>query len=226
MKAFDAWGYDPGVTRRYAEFINWSVGRDPAQTIPYVSFSQFHPLLAMLRVKYVVVLEDKVMSIHPGGAPPLARLELIGSHRVHSARAEILRAMGEPAFDPRRQVILEREPQPAPVAAAAPGRARILREGTDFMEIEAEVASPSVLLVTDAWTPAWRAVPLERGDSRRYELMPANYVLRAVPLERGHHRLRLEYAPPQFRLGAALSIAAWAAWLAAAGWLAWRARRA
>ena len=53
--------------------------------------------------------------------------------------------------------MLEREPRPAPVVAAHQGRARVLRESTDWVEIEAEVASPSVLLVTDAWSPAWRA---------------------------------------------------------------------
>ena len=71
--------------------------------------------------------------------------------------------------------------------------------------------------MTDAWTPTWRAVSLQANDARRYELVPANYVLRAVPLDRGRHHLRLEYAPPQFAVGAAVSALAWAAWLAGAG---------
>lgn len=224
MRAFDAWGYDPAVTRRYAEFITWSAGSDPAQAIEYVAFRQFHPLLAMLRVKYVVVEEKDAISIHPGGTAPLQRLELIGSYRVRAERGGILGAMGESAFDPAKQVILEREPRPQPVAAETQGRAKIVREGSDFLEIEAEVASPSILLVTDAWTPAWRAVSLQSNDARRYEVVPANYVLRAVPLERGTHRLRLEYAPPQFAVGAAVSALAWAAWLAGIG-LVLRRRR-
>ena len=165
------------------------------------------------------------MTIHPGATPPLGRLELIGSHQVRAGRAAVLQAMGSPGFDPAKQVILEREPQPAPIAGATPGgRARILREGSDYMEIEAELERPSVLLVTDAWTPAWRAVALDAGDDRRYDVMPANYTLRAVALDRGRHRLRLEYAPPAFRFGLLISLAAWAAWLAAAAWLAWRGR--
>lgn len=221
MKALDAWGYDPGLTRRYAEFINWSVGEDPAKAIPYVTFRQFHPLLAMVRVKYVVDVTDGVMTIHPGATPPLARLELVGAYSVRKDRDEVLRAMGAASFDPRREAILEREPEPRPVPGEPPGRARILREGSDFMDIEAELERPSLLLVTDAWTPSWRAVSLEAGDARRYEVMPANHALRAVALERGRHRLRLEYAPGAFRTGAATSLAALAAWLAAA-WLAWR----
>ncbi len=207
MKAFEAWGYDPGVTRRYAEFIAWSAGDDPERMIHHATFRRFHPLLAMLRVKYVVVMDGDVMAVHPGGTPPLGRLELLGGYRVRG-REQVLRAMGEPSFDPRKEVLLEREPAPAPVAGATQGRARILREGTDFMEIEAELERPSVLLVTDAWTPAWRAVALEPGDARRYEVLPANYTLRAIPLERGRHRLRLEYAPSHFWLGVAISAAA------------------
>jgi hypothetical protein len=219
LRAYDAWGYDPGVTRRYAEFIAWSAG-ESEKNIPHVEFRQLHPLLTMVRVKYVVVVDRGVMTIHPGATTPLGRLVLVGSHEVRSGRA-VLEAMGAPGFDPARQVILESEPRPAPVPGVAPGRARILREGSDFMEIEAELERASVLLVTDAWTPAWRAVPLDAGDVRRYEVMPANYALRAIPLDAGKHHLRLEYAPAAFRIGLIVSALAWLAW-AAGALLLWR----
>ena len=224
MNAFDAWGYDPGVTRRYAEFVQWSAGGDPDAATIYVDFRQFHPLLTMLRVKYVITAEAGTMNIHPGALPPLRRLELIGAHQVRSARAAVLQALDDPKFDPRKQVILEREPVPVPVPALEQGRATILREGTDFMEIEAHVGQPSVLLVTDAWAPAWRAVAVEAGDARTYEVMPANYALRAIPLERGRHHLRLEYAPRAFFIGALVSLLAWAAWLGLA-WREWKGAR-
>ncbi|HEX6690451.1 MAG TPA: hypothetical protein VF110_04815, partial [Burkholderiales bacterium] len=95
---------------------------------------------------------------------------------------------------------------------ASQGRARVVRASTDWLEIEAEVASPAVLLVTDAWSPAWRARPLD-GGAGAYEVLPANYALMAVALDAGRHRLRLEYAPAAFRAGAAVSALAWAAWL-------------
>jgi hypothetical protein len=101
----------------------------------------------------------------------------------------------------------------------------VVREGTDFMEIEADVATPSVLLVTDAWTPAWRATPLAGSSSPSYRVVPANYALRAVALGPGRHRLRLEYAPLSFQVGAALSALAWIAWFAGALRL-WRRRGA
>jgi hypothetical protein len=65
--------------------------------------------------------------------------------------------------------------------ADAQGRATIMREGTDFIEVEADVASPLILLVTDAWARACRA-PLEGSSQNRYELMPANYSPEHAPL--------------------------------------------
>src|SRR5207302_1569634 len=197
---------------------------DPDNATNYITFRRFHPLLAMLRVKYVVVVENGVMTIHPGAIPPLRRLELVGAYQIHGQRAEILRAMGEASFDPRKEVILEREPNPAPVAADTQGIARIVREGTDFVEVDADVASPSILLVTDAWARGWRVAPLEGSSQKSYELMPANYALRAVALGRGKHRLRLEYAPLAFHVGAIVSVMAWATWIVAAV-LLWRHER-
>jgi hypothetical protein len=154
---------------------------------------------------------------------PLKHLELIGHYEVQSDRGAALRAMTQASFDPRREVILEQEPNPKP-AAEVQGNARIVRQGTDFMEIEAELASPAILLITDAWTPAWRASALPGSSQASYELVPADYALRAVALERGKHRLRVAYAPRAYAIGAAVSALAGLAWLAAWWWI-WRARR-
>ena len=225
MRAFDAWGYDPGVTRRYAEFIHWSEGADPDAATNYVTFRRFHPLLAMLRVKYVVLVENKMMAVHLRALAPLHRLELLGSYQVHGQRDEILRAMAKASFDPRKEVILEHTPDPVPVAAPTQGHASVIREGTDFVEIVADVVAPSILLVTDAWAPGWHALPLEGSSQDRYELVPANYTLRAVALGRGKHRLRLEYTRSALYVGAVVSMLAWAAWIAAA-MILWRRERA
>ncbi len=216
LRAFDAWGYDPGITRRYAEFIEWSTGGDPALATQEASFQRLHPLLAMLRVKYIVALDGVALKIVPALDPPLRRLELIGAYQVHTDRAAILNAMAQPSFDPRREVILERAPEPVPRAAAVLGQAAIVREGTDFLEIEADLPRAALLVVTDAWAAGWRAVALPGSSRVSYDLAPANYVLRAVALSEGKHRLRLEYAPAAFRIGAGVSLLAWIVWAAAA----------
>jgi hypothetical protein len=223
MRAFDVWGYDPGVPRRYAELVTWLEGGDPGRATQYVTFQRFDRLLAMLRMKYMIEIGDGVMRAVPARVPPLKHLELVGHYEVQPDRGGALRAMTEASFDPRHEVILEHEPSPKP-AAEVQGSARIVRQGTDFMEIEAELATPAILLITDAWTPAWRASALPGSSQASYDLVPADYALRAVALERGKHRLRVAYAPPAYRIGAAVSALAWLAWLAAWWWL-WRARR-
>jgi hypothetical protein len=208
----DAWGYDPAVTRRYAELVRWLEDGAPDRATQYMHFRDFHPLLSMLRVKYAVRIEGGVMRIATSPFEPLHRLQLVGAYRLRPERDAIFGEMAAPSFDPRREVILERRPQPEPVAGGA-GHAAVVREGTDFLDVEAQLPQPAVLLVTDAWAPGWRAVSLDPG--RTYELMPANYALRAVALDRGHHRLRLEYAPDGLRGAAIVSGIAWAAWVGA-----------
>jgi hypothetical protein len=195
--------------------MEWSAGGDPNTATQYVIFRRFHPLLSMVRVQYVVAVDDNVMKIVPGATPPLRRLELVGSYQVQKDRDGILRALGDASFDAHKQVILERVPDPEPLASDNPGHATITREGTDFIDIEADLATPSLLLVTDSWAPEWRAKALPGSSQSSYELLPANYILRAIALHPGKHRLRLEYASLAFPLGAAVSVLAWTAWIVA-----------
>jgi uncharacterized membrane protein YfhO len=58
----------------------------------------------------------------------------------------------------------------------------------------------------------------------KYELLPANYILRAVPLAAGHHHLRVEYAPREFAIGTWISLVAGVLFLAAVVW--WRRHEA
>ena len=76
------------------------------------------------------------------------------------------------------------------------------------------MGAPSLLLITDAYARGWRALALPGSAQARYEVMPANYCLRVIPLAAGHHLLRVEYSPSGYRLGKAVSIAAWAVFLA------------
>jgi hypothetical protein len=213
--AYDGWGYDPSVTRRYAELMQWMQGEDVSRASQHLVFHGFHPLHGMLRIRYRIEEKDGGALITRSEVPELRQVELIGAHRVRTSREEVFAALKDPRFDPSQEVILERDPVPAPGVRRGRGRAEVMRQGTDFLEIQAEVLESSVLLVTDAWTPAWRARALPGSASERYDVMPANYALRAVPLGPGTHRLRLEYAPTSLRVGTVLSIVSVLAWLVA-----------
>jgi hypothetical protein len=74
--------------------------------------------------------------------------------------------------------------------------------------------APAILLVTDAWHPFWRAESLPGSAQSRYDVLPADGMLRAVPLAAGAHRFRMEYRIPGFAAACGVSAIAWALWLA------------
>jgi len=217
MGVSDVWGFDPGVVRRYAEFIAWTQGTPPEKATQYVNFTQLHPLLSIVRLRYALMQVNNQIQLVEAKTPPLAKIQLVTSHRVLANRDAIFDAMSQPDFDPKREVLLEKEPQPAPVPTEQPGNVRIVREDTDSMDIEAELTTPAVLVVTEAWTPAWQASPLPGSSQTNYEVLPANYAIRGIPLAAGSHKLRLEYRPNAYRNGGWISAFSLIAWLG--GWI-------
>jgi hypothetical protein len=223
LGARDIWGYDASVVRRYAEFIAWTQEIDPDKATQYVKFTHFDPLYAMLRLRYVFALrEDKFQAVE-ATASPLPHVQLISNYRILQDRDAIFEALRSSTFDPTREVILESGPEPKPLSGENAGTTKIVTTSTDALTIEADVARPSILLITDTFTSSWRAIALPGSAQPHYQLLPANYVLRAVPLATGHHRLRVEYVSQAFEIGKWISIVTGLAFLAALSWC-WRHR--
>jgi len=212
-KKGDLWGYDPGVSERYAQFMAFTQRQDPDQASQYLEFKEPNSLYRMLRLKYVLSPSgNQAQIVEMPGA--MERLALLYDYKVVTGRDRIFAAMSD-HFDPARTVILEKQPEPAPhiPALAEGGTARIIQTSTDSLEIQADLPSPGILLITDGYNKDWRAQALDRSVQSRYEVMPANYVLMAVSLTAGCHHLRLVYAPRAFRIGAWISLTSLAVFL-------------
>jgi hypothetical protein len=224
----DLWGNDPFVLRRYAEFMTATQGYDPDKASQYISeFKQLPPIYAILRCKYVMRVVNDRPGIYQGAPNPLPQAQLVTGYLVRHTRNEVFRAMAAPDFDPRQTVLLESEPEPRPVPNPAPGTVRIANLSPDELMIEADVATPAVLLITDPYSRDWRAVPLAGSSQASYTILPADYILRGIPLAAGHHHLLVEYSPPSFRVGRVISLLALLAWAGAAiGLRGWERRRA
>ncbi|HKS04473.1 MAG TPA: hypothetical protein VJR49_03875, partial [Chthoniobacterales bacterium] len=178
---------------------------------------QFDPLFAMLRERYVFAQQGG--KFEKEEAPVvMSHLQLISNYRVLQNRDAIFDAMRSETFDPTREVILESEPEPKPVQSNNNGTARITATTTDSLTIEADIEQPSILLITDAYSVSWRTISLPGSTQARYDLLPANYVLRAVPLAAGHHLLRVEYRPAAFVIGKWISLICAVAYLTALVW--------
>jgi hypothetical protein len=223
----DLYGYDPVTLKRYADLIAISQDVDPDRMNFVTQFSKarYLGILQMLRCHYAFYLDQQTAA---DGSPvrvpqivqfpnPMQELQLVSQYQLAPSRDEVTAALHQPTFDPRQVVVLESKPEPAPSPASAgtsPGSAEVTDRSTDWLEIKAHLTQPAILLVTDAYSSAWRVRPLDPDPPQSaYNVMPANYALRAIPLAAGEHRFVLEYAPAGYRIGKWVSIISLLAWL-------------
>jgi hypothetical protein len=211
------WGYDPGVPRRYAEFMAFTQGQSLDRLTDQVVIKGLSPLHRLLRCRYCFERTGEGFRI-VAGENPLPHLLLVRDYRVEKDRDAIFRALAEPTFDPLRTVLLESEPRPAPAvlpapgggaapaSADAPGTATLVDSSTDHLTVAADLAAPAILLITDGYSRGWRARPVGESAQESYDVIPADYVLRAVPLSAGRHHVRIEYLPDLYRIGKWVSI--------------------
>jgi hypothetical protein len=143
---------------------------------------------------------------------PLPRVYVVGGARMAATDHQVLAAMAEPGFDPRREVIL---PAAAAVHAAPAGfvgAARLTARHMDRLVADVESSAPGWLVAVEAYDPGWRA----RVDGRAAEVLPANALFRAVAVPAGRHRVEMTYRAPGLAPGlllsaSALALGAWAA---------------
>jgi hypothetical protein len=208
--AFDVWGRDPMILRRYAEFIAFTQGKPEPDLAVWLR--RLPPLFGLVRLRYSVTIDDDVLQAEPTGFDELPRALLVPRWHVVDGREATLTTLAQPTFDERQVVLLETDPglvgdATPPEPGQENGTVRVTDRSTDVLEIWADVPRPSILLVSDGYSDGWTATPLDDGDRRRYRVVPADYILRGIPLEPGRHHLRLEYRPRAFVVGAWVSAA-------------------
>ncbi len=123
-----------------------------------------------------------------------------------------LALLGDPAFDPRAAVVLSDGSDPRPPAPAAANESvKIVAYEPERVAITADVASPAVLVLADAFYPGWQATV----DGIPASILRANLMFRGLALAPGRHEIVFSYRPAAWRLGAAISLIALAALAAA-----------
>jgi hypothetical protein len=139
-------------------------------------------------------------------APYRPRLSFVRGYRIEpsASRAWMRAAAGE--IDVSREVLLDREPMPAPpVDARSPILvARLTEDLPERVVAEITTNAGGLLVVTDLHYPGWIA---EEGE-RRLEILRADGFFRAVALPAGSHRVTFRYRPLSVLVGAAISAAA------------------
>ncbi len=129
---------------------------------------------------------------------PLPRVYAVGIGRLVGPDAGY-RALADASFDFRRQVLLAGGP--VQDNALFSGALRVREARPDRLRIETVFESPGYVVVTDAYSPGWRA----SIDGRPTLLQRANVGFRAVLVPAGTHVVEMTYRPASIVAGFAVS---------------------
>jgi hypothetical protein len=138
--------------------------------------------------------------------PYRSRLSFVTSYRLERDGARAWERAAREEKDWSREISLDREPDPRPVASGK--RSFVVgRIAVDLPErVAADVNSDAagILVLADLNYPGWTA----SVDGRPAPILAADGYLRAVALSAGAHRVEFRYRPIAFYAGAAVSLAA------------------
>jgi len=183
--------------------------RDAINNLPLDSALR---VLALMNVRYIASARTLDLPVvYPGEQTTIYRNEaaLPRAWIVPSARvvSDALSTILNPAFDPRREVILEALPEAAPVSSGptqTSSRMTIdfLQDTPNTITIRAASDSGGYLVLADTYYPGWRALL----DGRTVEVLRANATFRAVEFPAGDHTVEFRYEPDSARIGALISL--------------------
>ena len=199
-------GYGSFRLRRNAEFLaytrNYNLD-DPRTLLVYPDADS--PLLRLQRLRYQILSAKGPMK-PIWGAFPLPHVLLLDRARVMKGRENILKTLDSKDFFPEREVILEEQPNVQPVTGDGPaGIVRVTGQDTEWVDIDADLTRPAILLVTDAYSHYWEVTQHSGNSQSDYQVLPADYMLRGIPLQAGHHTLRLQYVAPAWKISEAIT---------------------
>ena len=105
--------------------------------------------------------------------------------------------------------------------AVAPGSATISAYAPERVEIATESGAPTLLVLSDAYYPGWRATV----DGAPAPILPTNVLFRGVELPAGSHEVVFTFVPASWRNGLYVGAVGLLLWLALVGVAMWLGRR-
>ena len=150
---------------------------------------------------------------------PEEALATVKAKNFNGRRVVILESSGADAAvgaEKAQDSVQDVAPEPAQTIASNHDRSslpvKIVRYGANEVTLEANLASPSYVVLNDIFYPGWQA----KIDGKDAKILPANYIMRAVLTPAGKHRIVFAYEPETFKIGVMLLILAALAGLAIA----------
>lgn len=213
----DVSGYDAPVYQSFSDLYLAQGGRSiGGQLDSRQQWEPNWPLVDFLNVRFVIsprdlptdkfkmLFENKYYAIYEN-LHALPRAFMVYDSEVVSDRKAMLGKMLDKNMDFSRKVFLDEALQ-GPVATA-PGAqtgysVKQVRYATDEVVLQVTSERPGILVMSDLYTPDWRA----RIDDSQVKLYRANYAYRAVSVPAGQHTVTFQYSPLSYKIGAVLTI--------------------
>jgi hypothetical protein len=178
---------------RYNEFLSFLEYSkvDPAAVISTYN-GVYSELYKILNCRYIVKSGNDEVSIVKYIPDSLPRVKLFKNYKVMQGRDNILHYMSGSGFKLLDEVVLEEPPVPAPENNNNDGVANIISRSMESIVVEADLATPSILVVSNPFIKEWQAREVE-NQHQKYIIIPADYVIEAMALPKGHHKILIEY---------------------------------
>ncbi|CAM5223035.1 YfhO family protein OS=Bosea thiooxidans OX=53254 GN=ARD30_18710 PE=4 SV=1 [Bosea thiooxidans] len=139
-------------------------------------------------LKQIARTRDAYVYENPRALP---RLLLVTEAQKADFGAILSSGQWPPGFDPRRTVLLDREPPPLPTGAIGQGMATIRDYGTTTVTLAVDAPRGGYLVLNDVWHHWWQV----EIDDRPAELLRANVLFRAVVVPPGKSTVRFVFRP-------------------------------
>jgi Bacterial membrane protein YfhO len=146
---------------------------------------------------------------------PLPRCQVVAAGPVAADNHQSFVILGDPRFDPAREVILPPGTVPVTVGTPVHGDCRIVDYRPDRGRFEVELDAPGYVVLADTYAPGWRAT-LDGGP---VAIVRGNVAFQAVAAPEGKHVLELIYRPQALVVGLWVSAFAWLLVVAGSVWV-------
>ena len=220
----DIWGDDPMVPKRYSDFLAYRKGA-PLDSTPDEQTLNLTPVKgALARLVFLIGTKNGQTQVTPSPFTPLPRAFLVGKWRETSGLQETLEALSQRDFNPRKEVILEENPDPLPAENVRKGQISWKDISTDRIEFQVKTDKPQVLVMTDNYGTGWKALAHPDSSQSVYKVTSADGFARAIALTAGNHHFDLVYDPPGFTSGKGTTFWALSFYLLGWGWV-WLEKR-
>lgn len=130
-------------------------------------------------------------------------------------RGQALGWLSDPSFDPRKVVILSKQPDlELPLQEPQDSEVNVVTYAPEYIKLAVNTPSDGVLVLSEMNYPGW----VTTVNGQPTPIWEADAGLRGLPLRAGHYSIVFQYRPLSFTIGALISLLSFAGSIAVIGY--------